>query len=193
MVARVVVAVGHGGVEDHATEQFGAVGLRLVRPATQAVGQQGVGPAVPVQVTVAAIEHGQPTDQPEAQVALVGVVSVEALQHQHIHVTDRLQPRLGDVQAAAACELERGEFDALQVEAIMLGGKFAKPQALRVLDRGLRSCTAQAGPRIELFKQVRGDRPALLDRLGCRDQLSQLVRAVVVTFGRRWFGLQAKA
>jgi hypothetical protein len=73
-------------VMGNSAEQLGTVGLGLVGPAAQVVGQQRVGPARPVQVAVAAVEYGQAADQAEAQVASVGAGS----------------PRIGDRTAAAS-------------------------------------------------------------------------------------------
>lgn len=190
MVARVIVVVGHGSVEDHPPEQFSTIGLRLVRPAAQVVSQQWIGPTLPVQVAVAAVEHGQPADETEAQVTFFCVVAIKALQHQHITGADRLEPRLRNVQAAATRKVERREFDTLQIEAIVLDGELAEPKELFVLDRGLRTGAAHAGAGIELFEQMRGHRPPLIDRLGCCDQFGQLVCAVVLPLGRGRFGLQ---
>jgi hypothetical protein len=33
-----IIVVGHGGIEDHPPEELGAVGFRLVGPATQVIG-----------------------------------------------------------------------------------------------------------------------------------------------------------
>ena len=104
-----------------------------------------------------------------------------------------LQPRLCDVQAASPSQVERGEFDPLQVEAIIFGRKLAEPEALRVLDRGLRPSTTHAGARIELFEQMRGHWAPIFDRLRSRDQLGQLVRAVVLALGRGRFDLAGRS
>src|SRR5476649_2724834 len=193
MVTRVIVIVGHRGIENHSPEQFSAVGFRLVGPAAQVICQQGVGPALTVQVTVTAVEHSQPADESEAQITLIRVVPVEALQHEHSAVADRLQPRLGDVQAATPCEIERREFDLLQVEAIIPGGELGEPKGLRILDRGLRPGTAHAGAGIELFEQMRGHLPPLLNRLRGRDQFSQLMRPVVMALRRGRLDFQPEA
>ena len=51
-----IVVVGHGGIEHHAPEQFGAIGFGLVGPATQIIGQQRIGPAFTLQIAVVAVE-----------------------------------------------------------------------------------------------------------------------------------------
>ena len=127
-----IVVVGDGGVEDHASEQFGTVDRWLVGPAAQAVGHQRVRPALAVLMAVAAVQDGQPTDKAKALVSLAGaivhVLPVEALQHQHVtFIANFLQPRLGDVEATAARKLKRGKFDALHVEAVTAGRKLAEP------------------------------------------------------------------
>ena len=172
-----IVVVGDGGVEDHASEQFGTVGRWLVGPAAQAVGHQRVRPALAVLIAVAAVQHGQPTDKAKALVSLAGaivhVLPVEALQHQHVtFIANFLQPRLGDVEATAARKLKRGKFDALHVEAVTAGRKLAEPQGLRILYRRFWPSAAHAGAGVELFQHLRGDRSAFLNCLCGRYQFS---------------------
>ena len=193
MVAWVVVVVRHGRVEDHSAEQLCTIGFGLVGPPPQVVGQQRVGPAIPVHMAIAAVEYGQAADQAEAQIATLGVLPIKTLQHQHVAVADRLQPRLGDVQTAPPGQIQRRKLDPLEIETVILGGELAEPQALPVFDRGLRPRAAHAGAGIELFEQIRGDVLAFLDGLRRGNQLIELMRSVVVTLGCRRLDLQPKA
>ena len=144
-------------------------------------------------MAVTAVEHGQAADQAEAQIAALCVLPVEALQHQHIALGYRLKPSLSHVQAAAPGQIERRELDPLQVEAVVLGRKLAKPQAVAVFDRRFGARTTHAGAGIKLFEQMCGHVLACLDGLRRGNQFVQLMRSVVGALGCRRLRLQAEA
>ena len=111
VVAGVVVVVGDRGVEDDAPEQLGAILVGLLRPAAQFVGEQGIGPALAVEIALVAVEQGEPAREPGAKIAALSVFAVETLHHEHIASSDRLDARVTGGDAAAAGELESRVFE----------------------------------------------------------------------------------
>ena len=73
VIARVVVVVGDGCVEDDAAEELDAIFVRLLRPAAQFIGEQGIGPALAVEIVLVAVEQGERADEPEAEIAALRV------------------------------------------------------------------------------------------------------------------------
>src|SRR5207244_10656292 len=106
----------------------------LLRPAAQLVGEQGIGPALAIEMALVAVEQGEPAREPGAKIAALGAFAVETLHHEHVASSDRLDARVAGGDAAAAGELESCVFDPLQVAAVGFFRKFSDPQAICVLD-----------------------------------------------------------
>jgi hypothetical protein len=100
-----------------------------------------------------------------------------------------LQLRLRNVQSATSRELECGEFDPLQIAAIVSGWKLAQPKIALVFDGSFRSSPTHARAGIELCEQVHGHGLPGFNGLGGLDQLRQLMRAIVLPRGRVRGGL----
>src|SRR3989304_1338674 len=151
-----VVVVGDGGVEDDPPEKLQAISVRLIRPAAQFIGQQGIGPAFPVHMAILAVEHGESADKTEAKIASLRALAVESFNHEYIMTRHRLKACVTDGDAAATSKLKGGVFHPLEVAAVALFRELAEPEAIAVLDRGLGPCAAHGRAGFELLENVNG-------------------------------------
>src|SRR5208283_416464 len=101
--------------------------------------------------------------------------------------------RMAGDDAAATGELERRVFHPLQVEALLLLRELAHPEAVVVLDGGLGPRAAHRCAGLELLEHMLRQLLALLDRFRGRDQIRQLMRAVVGALTRLGSGRGAEA
>src|SRR5690242_5993901 len=69
VVARMIVVVRHGFIEDHASDQLDAVVVWFLGPAPKLIGKKKVGPSLAIEVVIIGIEHGESADQAEAQIS----------------------------------------------------------------------------------------------------------------------------
>src|SRR5882672_12228976 len=169
VIPRMVVVVGDCRAEDDAPEQLDAIFVGLLGPAAQLVGEQRIGPALPVEMVLVAIEQRKPAHEPEAEIAAVGVRAIETLHHQLIASTDGLDARVARSDAAAAGRLDGRVFDPLQAAAVGFFRKLPDPQAISVLDGGLWPRAAHRGAGLELLQDVDRHAPSLFDRLSSLD------------------------
>ena len=122
-------------------------------------------------------------DEPEAEVALVGVSrSKRCTISTSLPPTD-CKPCFATSRPHRRAKIERRVFHSLQIEAVLSCRELADPKALPSSIVALGRAPPMLVPGSSCSSICAATLPPLFDRLRCRDQLGQLMRPVVPALG----------